>query len=192
MCAIAADDTGIHFLEDDGREITVVGWGEIVAIYSVWDEMADGQRFLAIYVDHFTGVDFEFDNHETGYEQVMMLMEQQLIGFSRARAEVAGSWEQEPHEVWRRDLSIQPLQPLPLPEPVSREPTQEELRLMESARLATIETCERVLGRPLTAAELLCVDVRWANGEIAGDIGSPLSDALLRRQGGSQDRTGGR
>jgi hypothetical protein len=181
--AIAADDVGIHFLRS-GRDDIVVDWGEIESVDAARCESADGSSFIEVYIDHFSGVDFRFGSDEAGYEQVMASMERHLIGFSRAQAEAAGTWEQKLKMpvIWRRDEAVQPLQLRPpLIDP--REPTAEESVQMEAAHRAAIATCERILGRPLSADELACVHTGFENGRIVGDIARPLCDLLAKQQG---------
>jgi len=113
--SIAADDVGIYF-PGSGSDITV-HWGEIEKICALWEEPANGTAYLRFFVDHFSGVDFQFTNVDTGYEQVMAEMEKQLTGFSRVRAESVGRWEagQDIPAVWQRDVVAQPFQFQPPP-----------------------------------------------------------------------------
>jgi hypothetical protein len=179
--AIAADDVGIHFLRS-ARDI-VVDWGEIESVDAARCESADGSSFLEVYINHLSGVDFRFHDVEAGYEQVMASMEQHLVGFSRAIAEAAGTWEQklDSPPVWKRDEAIQPFQLRP-PEIDPREPTAEERQRMESAHRASIATCEKILGRLLQPQEIACVQTGFENGRIVGSIAAPLCHMLVERQ----------
>lgn len=178
---IVADDTGIHFV-GSGRDI-VVQWGEIESVDAVRCERADATSFLEIYINHFSGVDFRFHDVDTGYAQVMASMEEHLVGFSRAKAEAEGTWEEklDTPVVWRRDESIQPFE-LHAPEVDPRPPTAEERVRMEAAHRASIATCEKLLGRSLQAAELACIHTGFENGRITGSIAPPLCDLLVERQ----------
>ena len=184
--AIAADDVGIHFLRS-GRDGIVVYWGEIASVDAACCHSSDGSTFLEIYIDHISGVDIRFHNVESGYEQVMASMEEHLIGFSRAKAEGAGTWEQklDTPPVWERDEAIQPfvLRP-PVIDP--RDPTPQERARMQAAHQASIVTCEKILGRPLDPAELACVQTGFENGRIVGSIAPPLCHLLVQRQENEQ------
>lgn len=182
--AIAADHVGIHFLRR-GRDDIVVDWGEIESVDAARCDSTDGTSFLEVYVDHVSGVDFRFHNVELGYEQVMASMEQHLIGFSRAKAEAAGTWEQklDTPPVWKRDEAVQPFQLRP-PKIDTREPTAEELVQIQAAHRASVCTCQKILGRRLTADEIACVETGFENGRITGNIAAPLSQLLVERQGG--------
>jgi hypothetical protein len=179
---IVADEVGIHFLRT-GSDIVVV-WGEIESVDAARFEGADGSSFLEVYIVHMSGVDFRFQDVDAGYDQVMALMEQYLVGFSRAKAEAAGTWEQklDSPTVWERDETIQPFQLRPL-EIDPREPTAEERERMESAHRASIATCEKILGRSLQPEELACVQTGFENGRIVGSIAAPLCHLLLERRG---------
>jgi hypothetical protein len=109
---LAADETGIHFLRSacEGRGHPMVYWGEIDQVCSLRWKQADGTTFLEIYLDHYSGVDFRFQNGDSGYEQVMAEMEKHLLGFLQARVEAVGTWDEEqdlPVVVWRRDEAVQ-------------------------------------------------------------------------------------
>jgi hypothetical protein len=179
---IAADDVGIRFLRS-GRDDIVVDWGEIESIDAARCDSIDGSSFLEVYINHISGVDFRFHNVEAGYEQVMASMEQHLIGFSRAKIEAAGTWEQklDTPPVWKRDEAIQPFKLRP-PVIDSRDPTPEELVQMQAAHRASVATCEKILGRPLSADEIACVETGFENGRITGNIAPPLSRLLVERQ----------
>jgi hypothetical protein len=181
--AIAADHVGIHFLRS-GRDDIVVDWGEIASVDAARCDSTDGYSFLEIYIDHISGVDFRFQDVEAGYEQVMATMEQHLIGFSRAKAEAATTWEQKlgMPPVWERDEAIQPFQLRP-PVIDPRAPTPEERAQMEAANRASIATCERILSRPLKPDEIACVHTGFENGRIVGSIAAPLCHLLVERQG---------
>ena len=182
--AIAADDVGIHFLRS-GRDDIVVDWGEIESVDAARCDSTDGSSFLEVYINHISGVDFRFHDVEAGYEQVMASMEQHLIGFSRANAEAGGTWEQKLDTplVWKRDEAVQPFQLRP-PKIDPREPTADERAQLERAHLASIATCEKILGRSLTADELACVETGFQNGRIVGNIAPPLWHSLMERQAG--------
>jgi hypothetical protein len=53
---------------------------------------------------------------------------------------------------------------------------------MAAAHQASIDTCERLLGRSLTDQEKACVVTDFKNGRIVGSIQTPLSDTIVRRQ----------
>jgi len=112
-------------------------------------------------------------------------MEQHLTGFSRVKAEAAGTWEQklDTPPVWQRDEAVQPFQLRP-PVIDPRDPTPQELAQMEAAHRASIATCERILGRPLQPGEMACVHTGFENGRITGSIAPPLCHLLVERQGG--------
>ncbi|MFL5242165.1 MAG: hypothetical protein ACJ8FY_08655 [Gemmataceae bacterium] len=178
---IAADVVGIHFLGSE-RDI-VVNWGEIQSVDAALCDCTDGSTFLEIYIEHFSGVDFGFHNVEAEYEQVMEWMERQLIGFSRAKAEAAGTWDQKLGKppVWTRDEAVQPFQLPPLViDP--REPTSEERERMEACHRASIATCEKILGRTLSSDEHACVHTGFENGRIVGSITAPLRHPLIQRE----------
>src|SRR4051794_15355990 len=160
---IFADDAGIHLPAVNGY--VVVDWGEIESVDAARWDSTDGSSFLEVHINHISGVDFGFHDVDVGYEQVMASMEQHLIGFSRAKAEAAGTWEQQLDSppVWKRDEAIQPFQLRP-PEIDPREPTAKECERMESAHRASIATCEKILGRPLQPQELACVQTGFENG----------------------------
>jgi hypothetical protein len=182
--SVAADDQGIHFLGKGGVEIVVVSWGEIRSVSAVRWPRPDGSNFLDVYIDHFSGVDFTFTDVEDGYDQVMAAMEQHLVGFTRARVEAAPPPVPEKLgwvDAWKRDERVQPFQLSPL-KVDNRAPTEEERALMRSAHQASIDSCERILGRPLDASELACIHTEFKNGEIAGGISPPLSEKLVSRQ----------
>jgi hypothetical protein len=181
---IAADDVGIHFLRS-GRNDIVVDWGEIESVDAARCDSTDGSTFLEVYVNHISGVDFRFHDVEAGYEQVMASMERHLIGFSRAKAEAAETWDKklDSPPVWKRDEVIQPFELRP-PVIDPREPTPEERVQMEAAHKASIATCEKILGRPLGADELACVQTGFENGRITGNIAAPLAQLLVERQNG--------
>ncbi len=180
--AIAADDVGIHFLQS-GCDDVVVDWGEIESVDAARCDSADGTTFLEVYVYHISGVDFRFHDVEAGYAQVMASVERHLIGFSRAKAEGAGTWEQmlDTPPVWTRDENVQPFQLRP-PKIDTREPTAQERAQMEGVHRASIVTCEKILRRSLTGDELRCVKTGFENGRIVGSIGVPLCNLLIERQ----------
>jgi hypothetical protein len=180
--AIAGDDVGIRFLRS-GRDDIVVDWGEIESVDAARCDSTDGSSVLEVYINHISGVDFSFHDVDAGYEQVMASMEQHLIGFSRAKAEAAGTWEQklDTPPVWKRDEATQPFQLRP-PIIDSRDPTPEERVQMQAAHQASVATCERILGRPLSADEFPCVETGFENGRIMGNIAPPLSRLLVERQ----------
>jgi hypothetical protein len=134
-------------------------------------------------VDHFSGVDFRFSNAEKGYERVMTAMEKHLSGFSRARAEAVGTWEEEQDlpVVWRRDLVAQPFESR-LPREDPRGSKHVETHAMECLRNATIAVCEMRLGRQIEAGELRCIHTDVKDGTIQVNITDPLSETLARRQ----------
>jgi len=181
--SILADNIGIHFM-NGGQDDIVIEWGEIEGVEAARVKWADGSTGLEIFIDDYTGVDFTFYNIDLDYDEVMASMEQHLVGFSRARAEAAGSWDEKrgTPRVWERDEAIQPFKLLSV-EIDSREPSPEERVQMEVARQASIVTCENILGRPLDAAELACVNTGFKNGQIVGGIEPPLCDLLFGRQG---------
>jgi hypothetical protein len=180
--AIAADDVGIHFLRS-GRDDIVVDWGEIASVDAARCDSTDGSTFLEVYIDHISGVDFRFHDVEVGYARVMASMEQHLIGFSRATAEAAETWDKklDSPPVWKRDEAIQPFE-LRAPVIDPREPTPQERVQMEAAHKASIATCEKILGRPLDAKEVACVQTGFENGRITGNIAPPLAQRLVDRQ----------
>jgi len=181
--SVSADDVGIHFVGVD-REDILVEWGEIESVDAARWKSADGSSFLEVYVYHFSGVDFRFHDVESGYEQVMAAMEQHLIGFSRKQVETHGeNWEQKIGSAvpWKRDDSVQPFK-LSDRKIDPRPPTKEEVSRMESARRATISTCEKTLGRPLLAHELECIHVGFENARIVGSIAQPLYNLLVNRK----------
>jgi hypothetical protein len=183
--AIAADDVGIHFLRS-GRKDIVVDWGEIESVDAARCDSADGSTFLEVYINHISGVDFRFHDVEVGYEQVMASMEKHLIGFSRAKAEAAETWDKklDSPPVWKRDEAIQPFELRP-PVIDPREPTPEERVQMAAAHKASIATCEKILGRALDANEVACVQTNFENGRITGNITPPLAQRLVERQSGA-------
>jgi hypothetical protein len=130
-----------------------------------------------------SGVDFRFTSAERGYEQVMTGMEEHLSGFSRARAEAVGSWEEEQGlpVVWRRDLVAQPFE-WRLPQANPRDSKQVELNVMEGLRNVTIAVCELRLGRELDASELRSIHTDVKDGRIRGNISYPLSETITQRQ----------
>ncbi len=178
---VAADETGIHFL--GAPEDILLEWDEIASVHAARFKGADGTSYLEIFVDHFTGVDFRFQDAEEGYDQVLAAMEQHLIGFQRARVEAVVPFEKagDMAEIWKRDEAIQPFRLRPQ-KVDNREPSPEERLQMESAHKASIATCERILGRALSADELQCISTRFENGRITGGITSPLRDRIVRRE----------
>jgi hypothetical protein len=180
---IAADDVGIHFLH--GAQDIVVDWGEIAQVCALREKYADGTPFIEVYVDHLSGVDFSFHNVEVGYAQVTAEMEKHLIGFTRAALEAVRTFDEEGQTipvVWKRDETVQPFRLRP-PVIDPRDPTAEERVQMEAAHRASIATCERILGRPLSFDELECVHTGFENGRIVGSIAHPLCDLLVKHQG---------
>jgi hypothetical protein len=180
---IAADIVGVHFLH--GERDIVVDWGEIAQVSAVRQEYADGRRFIEVFVDHISGVDFRFLSIDKGFEQTVATMERYLIGFMRSALEAVPMLDEENQTipvVWKRDESIQPFQLCP-PVIDPRGPTPEERVQMEAAYHASIATCERALGRPLEAGEIECVQTSFENGRIVGRIAPPLCDLLLNRRG---------
>jgi hypothetical protein len=182
---IAADDIGIRFLAiaSRGPDYPGVEWGEIHQVCALRNQIENVPPWLEIYVDHFSGVDFRFTSAEKGYEQVMTAMEQHLSGFSRARAEAVGTWEEEQDlpVVWRRDLVAQPFESR-LPQKGPRGPKHVETHAMECLRNATIAVCEMRLGRQIEAGELRCIHTDVKDGTIQANIAEPLSKTLTRRQ----------
>jgi hypothetical protein len=177
-----ADDVGIHFQGVRNKDIVVV-WGEIAQICAVRMRYADNTPFIQIHVDHISGVDFRFQDSEAGYEQVMREMEKHLIGFTRSALEAVGSLEVEADIpiVWKREESLQPFQVQQMViDP--RDPTPEESIQMDAARRATIETCEKKLGRPLNSEERECVCIGFENGRIVGHVKPPLCNLLIEHQ----------
>ncbi len=165
------------------RDDIVIHWGEIQSVDATRGKYADGSTFLEISVDHFCGVDFRFHASEVGYAQVMAEMEKRLIGFSRAQAEAAGTWEEklDTPPVWQRDEKLQPLEMRP-PEVDTREPSPEERVQMAASFEAFVAKCEKELGRPLVPAELNCLCTVFENGRIVGSDVQPLCDLFAKRQ----------
>jgi hypothetical protein len=180
---IFADDVGIHLPVVDGH--VVVDWGEIAQVCAVREKYADGTPFIEVFVDHVSGVDFRFHSVDRGYEQTTAEMEKHLTGFRRAGLEAVRTFDEDEQAipvVWKRDEAVQPFQLRPqLIDP--RDPTPQERARMEAAHQASIATCEKVLGRPLTPAELACVQTGFENGRIVGCIAPPLCHLLVERQG---------
>lgn len=170
--SISADDVGIHFLRTS-RDDVIVDWGEIAEVCALRDNYADGTPFIEVFIDHISGVDFRFHSVEAGYEQTTAEMEKHLIGFRRAALEAVRTFEEEGQTIpviWKRDEALQPFQLRPLK--------------MERAHLASIATCEKILGRSLTADELACIKTGFENGRIVGNIASPLCHLLVKHQVG--------
>ena len=188
---MAADDIGIRFMAigSGWGDYPGVEWGEIHQVCALWNKSRDNPPWLEIYVDHFSGVDFRFSSVGKGYDQVMKAIEEHLVGFSRARAEAVGSWEEEQDlpVVWRRDLVAQPFE-LRLPQVDPRDPTPVEPHVIECVRNATIGICAMCLGRELEAEELHCIQANLIEGRIRGSITCPLSETLTR----SQDQLNGK
>ncbi len=183
--AIYADDMGIHFLRS-GRDDVIVDWGEIAEVCALRENYEDGTPFIEVFIDHISGVDFRFHSVELGYQQTTVEMEKHLIGFRRAALESVRTFEEEGQTIpviWKRDEGLQPFELRPL-KVDPREPTPEERAQMERAHLASIATCEKILGRSLTADELACVETGFENGRIVGSIASPLCHLLVKHQGG--------
>src|SRR5688572_17998077 len=61
-------------------------------------------------------------------------------------------------------------------------PTPPQTEEGKAAYKASVDTCERLLGRKLTQEELDCVVVEERDGRIHGRIQAPLSKSLQRRQ----------
>jgi hypothetical protein len=179
---IAADDVGIHFLH--GAPDIIVEWGEIAQICALRQTYTDGTPYIEVFVDHFSGVDFRFHSVEVGYSQTTAEMERHLLGFKRATLEAVGTFEEIGETipvVWKRDEAIQPFQFRPqVIDP--RQPTLEERNQMEAAHRASIATCEKILGRSLRPDELTCVETRFENARIVGNIRAPLCNLLIKRQ----------
>jgi hypothetical protein len=181
---IAADEAGIHFRH--GEDDIVVEWGEIAQICALRARDGDGTEFIEVFVDHFSGVDFRFHSVDGGYAQTTAEMERRLIGFRRDALEAVRTFEEEGQTipvVWARDEAVQPFA---LRSPVIdlRDPTPGERTQMEAAHRASIATCEKILGRPLRAEEIACVETGFVNGRIMGNIAPPLAQLLIERQGG--------
>jgi hypothetical protein len=85
--------------------------------------------------------------------------------------------------VWKRDEVVQPFQLRPSMVD-SRDPTPEERVQMQAAHQASIDTCEKVLGRRLEAEEIACVRTAFENGRIVGSVAAPLCQLLVERQNG--------
>jgi hypothetical protein len=177
-----ADDDGVHFEGGDDEDI-VVYWGEIESVWAVRWQPAEGNSLLEISLNHITGVDFNFVDVEGGYAEVMAAMEKHLAGFSREAAESAPIFEKEQdiRVVWKRDPISQPFELHPLPV-TNRPPTEQEASMVKAAHKASIATCEKLLGRALTADEKCCIYTGFENGRIAGNIAPPLSEMLQKRQ----------
>ena len=178
---VIADDVGIHFLPDE--DDVVVAWGEIAGISGLRLERADGTPFLTVYIHHITGVNFALLSNEVGYEQAIAEMEKHLIGFRSMALEAVRPFSEvgTVAGIWDRNEAVQPFQLRP-PVIDPREPTAEERAEMEAARQASIAACEAILGRPLKADELKCVEIGFENGEITGGIAAPLCRLLVERQ----------
>jgi hypothetical protein len=181
---ITADERGIHFVGVTDRDI-LVSWGEIESVDAAKCASTDGSIVLEVYVNHFSGVDFRFHNVEPGYLQVMSVMEQRLIGFSRSKLEAAGTWEEklDGTAVWQRDESVQPYEFQPqVVDP--RPPTEAERLQMAAAHQASIATCAKLLGRQLQDHELACIYTGFENGRIVGNISPPLCNLIAPPQPG--------
>ena len=180
---IAADDIGIHFMHGD--KDVVVHWGEIAQICALREKYADDTPFIEVFVDHLSGVDFRFHSVEMGYEQTTAEMEKHLIGFKRAMLETVRTLDEEQTipVVWKRDELFQPFQLHP-PVIDTRDPSPEERTRMQAAHQASITTCEKILGRPLSLDEVACVQTGFENGRITGKIAAPLAHFLMERQSG--------
>lgn len=158
-------------------------WGEIESVDADRCVSKDGATFIEVYINHISGVDFRFHDVDVGYAQVMASMEKHLIGFSRAKAEAAETWDKrlDAPPVWKRDETIQPFVLRP-PVIDSRQPTPVERVQMEAARQASIARCEKILGRALDANEIACIHTGFENGRITGNITAPLAQRLVERQ----------
>lgn len=184
---IAADERGIHFQRVADKDI-VIAWGEIGSVEAAKCDCTDGSTFVEVYVVHFSGVDFRFHSTESGYADVLAAMERHLIGFNASDVAGAGTWEDELDSppVWKRDETLQPFQLEP-PLIDNRPPTEAEHQQMAAARQASVDTCERILGRALLPEELDCVQVRFENARVVGHIASPLSSRIAARGAESPD-----
>jgi hypothetical protein len=60
--------------------------------------------------------------------------------------------------------------------------TPEQARQLRAAHDATVASCERLLGRPLTNEEKGCIHDEFKDGELVGSVAPPLSDTLKARQ----------
>src|SRR5581483_1381855 len=161
-----ADATGIHLPAVNGY--AVVDWGEIAHVDALRETYQDGTPFIDVIVVHISGVDFHFHSVDRGYEQTTAEMEKHLMGFRRDRLEGVPTFEdagQTIPTVWQRDEAVQPFQLRP-PVIDPRDPTPEERIQMEAAHKASVATCEKILGRPLVADELACVQTGFENGRI--------------------------
>jgi hypothetical protein len=179
-----ADHAGIHLPAVDGY--VVVDWGEIDQVCALRETYADGTPFIEVFIDHISGVDFRLHSVSRGFEQTTAEMEKHLIGFRRASLEAVGTLEEAGETlpvVWKRDEAIQPFELRP-PVTDPRDPTPQERVQMEAAHKASIATCEKILGRPLGADELACVQTGFENGRITGNIAPPLAQLLVERQSG--------
>lgn len=180
-----ADGVGIHL--PAVRNYVVVNWGEIAQICALREKYANETPYIEVFVDHISGVDFRFHSVEAGYEQTTAEMEKHLIGFRRAALEAVRTFEEEGQTipvVWKRDEAIQPFQLQP-PVVDPRDPTPQERVQMEAAHKASIATCEKILGRPLSPKEAVCVQTAFENGRITGNIAPPLANLLVERQRGA-------
>ena len=101
--SILADALGIHLRHDPDHDV-FVSYEEIDGICAAWHRDSAGGRFLEVYIDVVAGVDFRFHNVDSGYAQVMAVLEERLPGFSRAAAEAVGRFEEtfDTPVVWRR------------------------------------------------------------------------------------------
>jgi hypothetical protein len=183
MPTMFADDVGIHLPAVDGY--VVVHWGEIAQVDALRETDANGTTFIDVMIVHLFGVDFHIRSVESGYGQTTTEMEKHLIGFRRSALEAVPTLEEAGETfpvVWKRDEVLQPFQLMP-PVIDPRDPTPQERAQMERAHLASIAACERTLGRPLTVDEVACVNTRFENGRITGNIAPPLAQLLVGRQG---------
>lgn len=177
-----ADDVGIHL--PAVNEYVVVDWGEIAQVDALREKYQDGAVFIDVMIVHISGVDFHFHSVDGGYEQTTAEMEKHLMGFRRDRLEAVPTFEDAGETipvVWKRDEALQPFQLRP-PIIDPRDPTPQERVQMEAAHKASIATCEKILGRPLGADELACVQTGFENGRITGNIAPPLAQLLVERQ----------
>jgi hypothetical protein len=180
-----ADDVGIHLPAVD--DYAIVDWGEIAQVDALREKDQDGTVFIDVMIVHISGVDFHFHSVDSGYEQTTAEMEKHLPGFRRDRLEAVPTFEDAGETiptVWERDEAVQPFSLRP-PTINPRDPTPQERVQIEAARKASVTTCEKILGRPLSADERACVQTGFENGRITGSIAPPLAQLLAARQSGA-------